>query len=98
VILEAQASGLPVVAVAAGGPAELIEDGRSGTLVPPDARTVASVLISLMGSRAARERLSSGGLAAVKERTWERSLQRLAEGYRTTMAAAGRKAGSWRAA
>ena len=37
VILEAQASGLPVVAVAAGGPAELVADGRSGVLCPADA-------------------------------------------------------------
>src|SRR5204862_2984136 len=72
VILEAQASGLPVVAVAAGGPAELIADGRSGTLVPPDARTIASVLVRLAGSHAQRERLASGGIAAVRERTWER--------------------------
>ena len=38
VILEAQASGLPVVAVAAGGPAELVADGRSGVLCPPRVR------------------------------------------------------------
>ena len=36
VVLEAQASGLPVVAVAAGGLAELIEDARSGVLCPAE--------------------------------------------------------------
>jgi glycosyltransferase involved in cell wall biosynthesis len=98
VILEAQASGLPVIAVAAGGPAELIEDGRSGTLVPPDPSTIAHVLVRLAGSRAARDRVAAGGLAAVRERTWERSLERLADGYRTTLKAAGRDARTRRAA
>ncbi len=95
VILEAQASGLPVVAVAAGGPAELIADGRSGVLCPPRVEALASALASLAGSRAARERLERGGLAAVAGRSWEASLGRLAAGWHhalspvpTTVAAA----------
>lgn len=90
VILEAQASGLPVIAVAAGGPAELIEDGRSGCLVPPDADTIAATLVRLAGSRGARERLARGGLSAVAGRTWEASLERLAGAYRQTLSLAGR--------
>lgn len=98
VVVEAQASGLPVVAVAAGGPRELIDDGRSGCLVPADAETIAQALARLAGSRAARERLAAGGLAAVAERTWERSLQRLAAGYRTALSARGREVAARRAA
>jgi glycosyltransferase involved in cell wall biosynthesis/predicted metal-dependent phosphoesterase TrpH len=85
VILEAQASGLPVVAVAAGGPAELVTDGRSGVLCPARVDDLASALAKLAGSRAARERLSRGGLAAVAGRSWEASLDRLAGGWRRAL-------------
>lgn len=33
-VLEAQGAGLPVIATRSGGPAEIIEDGRTGILVP----------------------------------------------------------------
>jgi glycosyltransferase involved in cell wall biosynthesis/predicted metal-dependent phosphoesterase TrpH len=89
VILEAQASGLPVVAVGVGGPAELIADGRTGVLCPADHEALAAAVAGLAASRALRERLARGGLAAVTDRTWERALGRLAEGYHRTLAAAG---------
>jgi glycosyltransferase involved in cell wall biosynthesis/predicted metal-dependent phosphoesterase TrpH len=87
VVLEAQASGLPVVAVAEGGPLSLIESRVSGLLCPPDARALADAVLELAGSPALRERLTRAGLASAQERTWERALQRLADGYRRALAA-----------
>jgi glycosyltransferase involved in cell wall biosynthesis len=87
VILEAQASGLPVVAVAAGGPLSLIENGVSGLLCAPDARALADALVALADSPPLRERLARGGLASVRERTWEGALERLAAGYRRVLEA-----------
>jgi glycosyltransferase involved in cell wall biosynthesis len=81
VLLEAQASGLPVVAVAEGGPRSLIEDGRTGRLCPPEARALATAVCELASSPVLRRRLAEGGLAAVRARTWERALGQLAAGY-----------------
>jgi glycosyltransferase involved in cell wall biosynthesis/predicted metal-dependent phosphoesterase TrpH len=81
VLLEAQASGLPVVAVGEGGPRSLIEDGRTGRLCPPDARALATVVSDLASSPVLRRRLAEGGTAAVRARTWERALGQLAAGY-----------------
>jgi glycosyltransferase involved in cell wall biosynthesis/predicted metal-dependent phosphoesterase TrpH len=82
VILEAQASGLPVLAVAEGGPLSLIEDGVTGLLRKADAPTLADALVELASSPLLLERLSRAALASVRQRTWERALERLAEGYR----------------
>ncbi len=81
VVVEAQASGVPVVAVAAGGPADLIEHGRSGLLAEPNADELAAKLVRLVENRALRARLAGGGMAAARERTWKRSLSQLADGY-----------------
>jgi glycosyltransferase involved in cell wall biosynthesis/predicted metal-dependent phosphoesterase TrpH len=85
VILEAQASGLPVLAVAAGGPLSLIEDGVTGLLREADACVLAGALVELACSPLLLERLSRAALAAVRQRTWERALERLAEGYQRVL-------------
>jgi glycosyltransferase involved in cell wall biosynthesis/predicted metal-dependent phosphoesterase TrpH len=94
VILEAQASGLPVVAVAEGGPRTLIEDGRTGLLRPADAEALAEALTELAGAPALRGRLSKAALEEVRGRTWERALERLAEGYRLALGEAGEQSDS----
>lgn len=49
VLLEAMATGKPVVATAHGGPLDIVEDGRTGDLVPPrDPATMARAIIDLL--------------------------------------------------
>ena len=92
VILEAQASGLPVIAVAKGGPLSLIEDGVSGLLREADAGELAEALLELAGSPLRRERLARAALRSVRARTWERALGLLGDGYRRALADAERAA------
>ena len=86
VILEAQASGVPVVAVAEGGPVSLIEHRVSGLLCPPEPQALADGVLELAGSPHLRERLARAGLASARQRTWERALAALAAAYRRLLA------------
>jgi glycosyltransferase involved in cell wall biosynthesis len=62
VVVEGMAAGLPVVAAAAGGPAEIIDDGVSGLLFPPgDVEALAAVLRRLAGDPRLRSRLGAAG-------------------------------------
>ncbi|HEV2812233.1 MAG TPA: glycosyltransferase [Solirubrobacteraceae bacterium] len=88
VLLEAQASGLPVVAVAEGGPCSIVTDDVTGLLRPPDARALAQAVCELARMPFQRERLARNALLSVRERTWEAALERLAAGYRACVAPA----------
>jgi glycosyltransferase involved in cell wall biosynthesis/predicted metal-dependent phosphoesterase TrpH len=86
VLLEAQASGLPVVAVAEGGPVSLIESGETGILVAADASALGDAIGQIVTQPLLAERLRRAALSAVRRRTWEASLQRLADGYAIALA------------
>jgi glycosyltransferase involved in cell wall biosynthesis/predicted metal-dependent phosphoesterase TrpH len=88
VLLEAQASGLPVVAVAEGGPCSIVEDGVTGLLRPAQPASLAAAVLEVAGSELLRERLTRAALAGVRERTWERALGRLADGYHRALGVA----------
>jgi len=85
VLLEAQASGLAVVAVGEGGPASIVGDRVTGRLCTADAGALADAVVELAADPAQRERLARNAIEAVAERTWERALQRLADGYRRAL-------------
>ena len=76
----------PLLAVAGGGPIELIDSGRTGLLCPASASALADAVAGLAASPRARERLARGGLAAVRERTWEASLAALGAGWMRALA------------
>jgi glycosyltransferase involved in cell wall biosynthesis len=80
-VLEAQASGLAVLAVAEGGPLDLVDDGRTGLLCPPDAQAFAAALVALARAPKRRQALGRAAAAAARGRTWDAALAELAAGY-----------------
>ena len=70
-----------VIAVAAGGPASLVQHRATGMLCAPSAGSLADALLELAAAPLLRERLALAALGAVRERSWESALQRLAHGY-----------------
>ena len=80
-IVEAGASGLPVVAVAEGGPASLVENRHTGLLCRPDPDHLAGAVLQLASSPPLRRHLGASAARAARRRSWERALDQLAAGY-----------------
>jgi glycosyltransferase involved in cell wall biosynthesis len=70
-LLEAMASGLPVIATRTGGIPEVVDDGVSGLLVPPDdPRSLRAALDRLAGSSALRRALGAAARPVGEARDW----------------------------
>jgi glycosyltransferase involved in cell wall biosynthesis len=67
VLLEAMVIGIPIVAGAAGGVAEVVKSERSGLLVAPDApAALADAIERVLDDPALRHRLVQGGFAEIR--------------------------------
>ena len=78
-VLEAMAAARPVVATRVGGVPDVVADGRSGFLIPPDdSDALASKLIELLDNPGLRYQMGQEGRQIVeKEYTCHASVQRL---------------------
>ncbi|HOF87144.1 MAG TPA: glycosyltransferase [Armatimonadota bacterium] len=68
VLIEALACGVPAVAVADGGPTDILRPDETGLLVPPDAAALADALAALLADPARRAALGAAGRADVEAR------------------------------
>lgn len=68
-ILEAMATGLPVVATAVGGNTELVQSGKTGLLVPPsNSEAMATALLTLIENKKKRQQLGEHSFQRVLEK------------------------------
>jgi glycosyltransferase involved in cell wall biosynthesis len=80
VVLEAMGCGLPVVARDAGGPSEIVRDGRSGFLTAPDdLDAFIDRLQQLSRLPGLRRQMSLAARAQAEDTTWERINARVAQ-------------------
>ena len=88
VVIEAMALGRPVIASKAGGPPEIIDDGRTGVLVPPgNPRALAQAMVDLLNDPDRRAAIADAGRTAAHERFSAKEMTRaLAAVYRKVSA------------
>lgn len=80
VVLEAMASGLPVIAARAGGIPEMVRDGVTGYLVGTESEAIERVG-ALLGSKQQRESMGQNGRADAAARSWKNATLQLIEHY-----------------
>lgn len=91
VLLEAMASGMPVITAETCGMPDVVEDGFNGLLVPPaDARAIEEAVLRLAASSELRQSLGQAAQHTMARYTWERSALMLEKLFRRVIAGEGK--------
>ena len=94
VVLEAQASGLPVLVSEDGGPREHMRPGVTGIVCPPEAQGWTIAAATLLTDEGTRQRMGVAAREFAASCSWDRTLAPLYDAYRqaagVTMPDAGR--------
>ncbi len=92
VLVEGMACGLPAIAVAAGGPYEIVTDGRTGWLVAPDdEQALAAALVMAVNNPAERRRRGMAAQVEAHARyAWSTIGAKLVQFYETLLTSSAR--------
>lgn len=86
VLIEAAATGLPLVAVDAGAVEELCQNQRNGILCEPDdVAGLSRAMIKILTDSELRQKYNEGSLAIAKKHDLRRTLKRFEEIYKTAI-------------
>jgi glycosyltransferase involved in cell wall biosynthesis len=83
VVLEAQASGLPVVVADCGGPREHMRNGVTGVVCPDDRKAWTVATATLLTDPSTRRTMSTAAREFALTRTWQLALTPLFDVYRS---------------
>jgi glycosyltransferase involved in cell wall biosynthesis len=84
VVLEGMLHGLPVIAAEVGGPADILEHGRTGLFFPPrNGTALAAALRQLVENDEDRRRMGHAAACEVRQKwLWERLVPDMLDVYR----------------
>jgi glycosyltransferase involved in cell wall biosynthesis len=93
VVLEAMASGLPVVALRAGGVGETVQSETTGLLVEPSepAASFAAAILRLVEQPALRTRMAHAARKSALDQSWDEIMSRLRDRYQVVIEERDRK-------
>jgi len=88
VLLEAMATGMPVITTDTCGMTDVVEDEYNGLLIPPaDAAAMEEAILRLARSVELRQKLGEASCETMRRYSWERAARRLEALYRRVLAA-----------
>ena len=91
ILIEAMASGIPIVTTNICGYATVVTHGEEGLLVPPrDIRSLSRALITLLNDESLRRRLGEKGLIRARDFSWIEISKRVVAYYEETLKKCGK--------